>query len=310
MEFEDVIKTYEKAIKKYRFIYTLLEFLIITLIVYTIFFLLNIDQVFKIIPFIEIYSGRTYYLADFGVLFDELAMFITAIILSFLITLSIHLKRKKRTTIDLIEAKSTLVRERLRTAYDNRDKENIIVTDLIRGLVEDLAGYTEDIPDKSKKKSSQFKPSDMFDSKRFKLTVLLLLASTSAFVYLTSTDTRTDFMPENLIEYSERIPFIPGITDPSDTVHFRDETDDVSDPVQVDEKPTLVVVDGEEIDLSIPPGADAGFAREEEGEPQVYDFSPSSAYDVGVMASPTYYEELPQGYEDIIKRYFEEMAET
>ncbi|RQD85375.1 hypothetical protein D5R95_04780 [Methanosalsum natronophilum] len=307
MEFEGVIKTYEKAIKKYRFIYTLLEFLIITLIVYTIFFLLNIDQVFKIIPFIEIYSGRTYYLADFGVLFDTLAMFITALILSFLITLSIHLKRKKGTTIDLIEAKSTLVRERLRTAYDNRDKENIIVTDLIRGLVEDLTGYTEDIPDKSTKKSSQVKPSDMFDSKRFKLTVLLLLASTSAFVYLTSTDTRTDFMPENLIEYS---PFIPGITDPSDTVHFRDETDDVSDPVQVDEKPTLVVVDGEEIDLSIPPGADAGFAREEEGEPQVYDFSPSSAYDVGVMASPTYYEELPQGYEDIIKRYFEEMAET
>ncbi|MCG7851590.1 MAG: hypothetical protein MIO92_03630, partial [Methanosarcinaceae archaeon] len=63
-----------------------------------------------------------------------------------------------------------------------------------------------------------------------------------------------------------------------------------------------------EIDLTLPPGSGVGFSIREEGEKRTEDFQRSSAYDISVISSQAYYENLPEGYQNIIKTYFEEIA--
>ena len=74
-------------------------------------------------------------------------------------------------------------------------------------------------------------------------------------------------------------------------------------------EPAIIVIEGEEIDLTLPPGAGQGFTIKEEGEIRTEEFERSSAYDISVISSQAYYESLPEGYHSIIKAYFEEMAQ-
>ena len=49
-----------------------------------------------------------------------------------------YYRAEKKDAINLIEEKYPVLKERLRTAYDNRNTENIIVKDLIGGVIIDL----------------------------------------------------------------------------------------------------------------------------------------------------------------------------
>ncbi len=311
MKFEDLIQKYDSAIKKYRYIYIFMDFLIISIVLYILFYIFNINQLFAFISFLEIYAGRTYYLYDIAISFDTAASIATVAIISLILASLLHFRKDDINSMDLLESRYSRLKDRLKTAYDNREKRNIVVSDLIKGVSEDISGFNKSgSPAASNKKKETIQPSDLLNKKRIKVTVLILLALTSVLVYITATDTRTDFGPESIIEYGERIPFIPGINnDPDDPLPVGDDTTDETDtPELPDGERTIVVVEGKDVDLTIPPGGGMGFAREEEGEPQIFDFVPSSAHEVNVMSSPAYYEDLPDGYEGLIKAYFEEMS--
>ncbi|AEH60510.1 conserved hypothetical protein [Methanosalsum zhilinae DSM 4017] len=310
MEFDDLIQKYDSAIKKYRYIYIFMDFLIISVVLYIIFYIFNINQLFAFISFLEIYAGRTYYLYDIAISFDTVASIIAVAIISLILVSVLHFRKNYLNSMDLLESRYSILKDRLKTAYDNREKTNIVVSDLIKGVSEDISGFKKSESNAASNKKEAIKPSDLLNKKRIKVTVLTLLALTSVLVYITATDTRTDFAPESIIEYGERIPFIPRINDdPSDPLPVGDDTTDETDaPELPDGERTIIVVEGKDVDLTIPPGSGMGFAREEEGEPQIFDFVPSSAHEVNVMSSPAYYEDLPEGYEGLIKAYFEEMS--
>ncbi|MBN2110092.1 MAG: hypothetical protein JW705_03260, partial [Methanosarcinaceae archaeon] len=74
-------------------------------------------------------------------------------------------------------------------------------------------------------------------------------------------------------------------------------------------EPAVIVVDGKEVDLSLPPGTGTGFKPNDEAEEIIDEFEDSPGGAPDATPSGTYYEELPDGYENVIKSYFEQLAE-
>jgi hypothetical protein len=74
-------------------------------------------------------------------------------------------------------------------------------------------------------------------------------------------------------------------------------------------EPAVVVVEGKEVDLKIPPGAGQGFTSQEEGKQMDESFTQSGLVDTDTVASDAYYEKLPAGYRSVIQSYFKGLAE-
>jgi hypothetical protein len=109
-------------------------------------------------------------------------------------------------------------------------------------------------------------------------------------------------------EVIDNIPGIPGNDNTPEDYFPSDGEGDEAGKENITGEPVVVVVEGEEVDLSIPPGSESGFTptgQEDENQPK---FKPSSSYEVGQMTAPAYREEFPEGYEPIIKSYFEELT--
>ena len=87
-------------------------------------------------PF-EPYTGAKYNILGFGVLFETLGLIFLAFAFSLILTAIRYYRAEKKDAISLIEEKYPALKERLRTAYDNRNTDNIIVQDLIGGVIID-----------------------------------------------------------------------------------------------------------------------------------------------------------------------------
>ena len=74
-------------------------------------------------------------------------------------------------------------------------------------------------------------------------------------------------------------------------------------------KPEVIVVEGKEVDLKIPPGSGQGFTSQQEGKQTNESFTQSDLVNPEAVASQAYYENLPEGYRNVIQSYFEELAE-
>ena len=73
----------------------------------------------------------------FGVIFETFGLIFLAFAVSLILTAIRHYRAEKKDAISLIEEKYPALKERLRTAYDNRNTDNIIVQDLIGGVIID-----------------------------------------------------------------------------------------------------------------------------------------------------------------------------
>jgi hypothetical protein len=296
MDIDGFIKEQESAVNKYHRIYKILDFSIIALISFSLLKILKIDEVlFKFRTF-ELYADSTFgpsgAISAGSLLLAGIAIF-TALIL----TVAIHFRDKKVQIVPLIEETFPPLNERLRTANDNKNIHNIIVDELMGNVLEI---------------ASKVSSSELLEKKRFKTSMALLVASLMIFAFVNVTDYRSGVDPDELAEIIGDFPGMPGnenATSPDESFVLEGESGNSGDEDLMGE-PAVIVVAGEEVDLSLPPGAGTGFTAGEEGEEQPPQFESSSAYEVGLMSSPAYYEQLPEGYESIIKEYFEEMAKN
>ena len=296
MDIEKFVKKQNSALKRYRRIYILLDFAAISLILYTLFFIFNMEGVFSMVSTFELYTGSTYQLMDYSIPFETLGLTVTAVILSLIITIILHIRDKRSNVLNLVENKYPILYERLRTAYDNRKNSNIIVDNLLNNVMLD---------------TKTVRSSSFLNKKRLAFGMIALLATSSFFTYVIISDYRTELTPEDISQIIEELPLIK---EEEETEVLLPEGEwDTEDEEGGNEnlfgEPAIIVIEGEEIDLTLPPGAGQGFTIKEEGEIRTEEFERSSAYDISVISSQAYYESLPEGYHSIIKAYFEEMAQ-
>lgn len=297
MDVREFVKKQESALKKYRRTYKLLDFLAILIILYTIMVVLSIDQIFTLISSLEVRTGTSYELAGISIPFEAVLMLLIAASLSLVLTLLLHIRDKKTDAIVQIEEKYPNLRERLRTAYDNSNIDNIIVNDLLEAVSSNL---------------TKVRSSDFLRRRRIVLGIMLLLASVSVLTFVTMNDINTGNTPEDWERFLDNIPGVGEEENPDDFVIIESEEgeqDGNSGNEDLTGEPAVVVVDGKEVDLSLPPGTGTGFQPNEEAEEIIDEFEDSPAGAPAATPSGTYNEELPDGYEATIRSYFEKMAE-
>lgn len=294
LEIEKIVNKHESALKKYRGLYVFADLLATFLVLYALFVLLNMRDIFLMSPTFEPYTGAKYSILGFEIVFETLGLIITGFILSLILTAIKHLRAEKKDAISFIEEKYPVLKERMRTAYDNRNTDNIIVRDLIGGVIID---------------SRPVNSSVFLNRKKLAKDVLLTVFAVVVLAYVAQTGYQTTFSPTDFSEVIENLPFSGSN---SDIVSVEENGGTSSDPQDNSElfgEPAVIVVEGKDVDLKIPPGAGQGFTSQEEGEQNNESFIQSDIYNPEAIASQTYYENLPEGYRSVIQSYFEQLAE-
>jgi hypothetical protein len=294
LEIENIVNKHESVLKKYRGFYVFADLFATFLVLYALFVLLNMRDIFLMFSTFEPYTGAKYSILGSEIVFETLGLLIVAFTLSLILTAVRHYRAEKKDAISLIEEKYPVLRERMRTAYDNRDTDNIIVRDLIGSVTIDAKPVV----------SSAF-----LNRKKLAKDLLVIVFAVTVLAYIALTGYQTTISPTDFSEVIETIPF-PG----SDSDLFPVEEDggtsgDQQNNGELFGEPAVIIVEGTEVDLKIPPGAGQGFTSQEEGEQRNQSFIQSDTYNPEAIASQAYYENLPEGYRSVIQSYFEQLAE-
>ncbi|MBP1909093.1 DUF7502 family protein [Methanolobus bombayensis] len=301
MDIRSFVKKQESALKRYRRLYKVLDFLGTAIIVYLLLFYFRVDQIFPYLSNFEVRAGTSYDILGTSIAFETVALSLIAAFFSFIITLLRHRRDDRTKAIPLIEKKNPQLQERLSTAYDNAHEDNLIVKDLVNSVSSKIALIAS---------------SALLIKSKLVIGIVLILISSTATVYVVDHDVRTTFFNQG--ELGDLVDDIPGIGNgdggAGDDVFVFDDEGNEDDAGSGTENLTgetaLIVEDGKEVDLTLPAGSGLGFAEGDESEESDTDFDQSSPYERSIISSQTYNEELPEGYETIIKEYFETMAEA
>ncbi|MGB3907395.1 MAG: hypothetical protein WBL02_03065 [Methanomethylovorans sp.] len=291
MKVEDFIRDIDTAIKKYRHLYKLLDVISITFLVYAILLIVNMEMVFGMFPALEIYSSASISVLGASLTYPKVFLFFLSLAIGLLITFIVHIKSDKRDTIDIVENRYPVLHERLSTAYDNREVDNIIVADLQENVIKDSANVI---------------PAAFFNKKRMYIGLFSLLIAISLLTYVSVSEYRISSTPEDILG-----SLLPENEDESSDLAVMEGTSDEPENQSSEDllgEPSVVIVEGKQVDLTLPPGTGMGFTPGEQTNITPGDFLPSYAYETSTISSPIYSEKLPEGYENIIKQYFEKMA--
>jgi hypothetical protein len=295
LEIENIVNKHESVLKQYRALYIFADLLAIFLVIYILFVLFNMRDLFLMFSTFEPYTGARYNILGFKVLFETLMLIFLAFTIALILTAIRHYRAEKKDAIALLEEKYPVLKERLRTAYDNRKTDNIIVRDLTGSVIID---------------SKPLKSSAFFDRRRLAKSLFVIIFTASVLAYVTGTGYQTPIGPKNIDGVIENIPFIsnpnPDLYSPPED-NSGTSTNNSQDGILGE--PTVVVVEGKEVDLKIPPGSGQGFTNQQDANQTNDSFIQSDLVNPEAIASQAYYENLPEGYRNVIQNYFEGLAE-
>ncbi|WP_292391628.1 DUF7502 family protein [Methanosarcina sp. UBA5] len=294
LSIEEIVNKHESALKKYRGLYAFADLLATYLVLYVLFVLFNMRDLFLMFSAFEPYTGSKYNILGFGVVFETLGLVFLAFTLSLILTAIRHYRAEKKDAIALIEETHPVLKERLRTAYDNRNTDNIIVRDLIGGVIID---------------SKPVRSSSFFDRRKLAKELIVIVFAVSILAYVAGTGYQTALSPTDLNGVIEKMPLSNSNTNLYPVEENGGTSNNSSQENLLGGKPAVVVVEGKEIDLKIPPGSGQGFTSQETGKKKNESFTQSDLVDPEAAASDTYYENLPEGYRNVIQSYFEGLAE-
>ncbi|MGB9938713.1 DUF7502 family protein [Methanosarcina sp.] len=295
LSIEEIVNKHESVLKKYRGLYAFADLFATFLVLYLLFVLFNMRDLFLMFSTFEPYTGAKYNILGFGVIFETLGLIFLAFALSLILTAAVrHYRAEKKDAISLIEETYPVLKERLRTAYDNRNTDNIIVRDLIGGVIID---------------SKPVKSSSFFNRRKLAKDLFVIVFAVSILAYVAGTGYQTTLSPTDLSGVIENIPFVSDSDSELFPVEENGGTSNNESQENLFGEPAVIVVEGKEVDLKIPPGAGQGFTSQEAGEPMNESFIQSGLVNPEAAASQAYYENLPEGYRNVIQSYFEGLAE-
>jgi len=248
-------------------------------------------DIFSIISVFEPYTGIKYNFLGFKVLFETLGIILVELLLTAMVTAIRYSLKEKKDAIKLIEENFPVLKERLRTAYDNRNTDNIIVKDLIGSVTIAL---------------KPIEPLSLLNKRLLTIGIGSMLLMGLTATYIATTDYHTDITPKNIPQIVA--PYVSGSNADLYPVAENGGTSNNESSKGLSSKPEVIIVEGKEVDLKIPPGSGQGFTSQQEGNQTNELFIQSDLVNPEAVASQTYYENLPEGYRNVIQSYFEELA--
>lgn len=293
LSIEEVVNKHESALKKYKGLYAFADLFATYLVLYALFVLFNMRDLFLMFSTFEPYTGAKYNILGFGVVFETLGLIFLAFALSIILTAIRHYRAEKKDAISLIEETHPVLRERLRTAYDNRNTDNIIVRDLIGGVIID---------------SKSVQSSSFLNRRKLAKDLFVIVFAVSILAYVAGTGYQTTLSPTDLNGVIDKLPFSDSNSDLY-PVEENGGTSNNTSQENIFGEPAVIVVEGKEVDLKIPPGSGQGFTSQETAEQMNNSFIQSGLVNPEATASQAYYENLPEGYRNVIQNYFEGLAE-
>ena len=296
LDIEIALKKYESAVNTYNLLFTLFDFLITFFVLHIIFSLFNMSVIFSMISAFEPYTGIEYHFLGFTFVFETLGTVIVEYLFATIITLILYKKKTRKDTIKLIEEKFPVLKDKLGTAYENRHTDNIIVNDLVNNVVATLKSVDS---------------RSLLNIQLLKLFIVLTIVTGFSAVYMATSDYHTGISPESVAGI-----IIPSNSNSNDTTYPVVEnggtTNNISDNTNSSlyGPPQVIVVQGKPVDLTIPPGTGAGFTNQQDTNQTNQTFIQSTPVDPSAVAAQSYYENLPEGYQGIIKSYFEQLDDN
>lgn len=295
-DIREFVKKQETALRRYRFIYRFLNFAAITIFLYLLLFYLNLDKAFPSIKAFEVRASTSYDIAGISISFGTLALILISSFVSLIITALLTLREDRTGAIIKLESKYPGLYEKLRTGYDNAGIDNLIVKDLLGTIASGIEHVA---------------PSALFVMRRAVFGIVIICIATVSTVYVVHYDIRSDTITAG--DWKNTLDNIfGGDSGSSDGLQEFDNgngDNSSSENENLTGDLAVIVVEGTPVDLTLPAGSGEGFEDTGDSEEADTNFDKSSPYEISVISSQSYYEELPEGYESVIKSYFEEMAQ-
>lgn len=299
LDLEIFTKKMDSVVRRHRTIYDLLEFLSITLIVLLVSIFFNMDAVFKLIPLTEPYVGLSPKIPYLTINYETIFLFFIVCLVSIILmelfekskgSIYKSLKKeppKRQDAKDIVENTYPELKDRLKTAYDVRQKDNFIAQRLNRSVSTDVDGVVS---------------TDLLDKKRILSSLSVIFICGFFLTAIFFTGYTAPFSPDDLLDKFPNGTIVqPPITDDNSTSN--NSTSIPSDTPPISNEP------GVDIDITLPPGAGMGPGDMLESTENT-SFTPSKPYPPESLSSQHFYDNLPAGYEDIIKDYFKKLADN
>ena len=296
MDLEIFTQKMESVIRRYRAIYNILAFMAVTAILFLIAVFFNMSDIFKMFSWTEPYFGLSPDIPLFTIHYETIFLFIITIALSLLIFFVAGRKEKqiyqlfkrappkRQSAQDIVEGTYPELKDRLKTAYDNRNTDNFIAVKLHSSVSSDVEGVAS---------------TDFIDIRRiaYSLSVIVVAGLLLGLIFFTGFtapvspmdpwDRNPDrpFEQPPIIDDGETPPAAPSVPMP---------------PPPISSSP------GIDIDITLPPGTGHGPGDMLEGTEN--EFTPSRPLPPESLSAHHFYDILPAGYEDLIREYFRRLA--
>lgn len=240
--------------------------------------------IYSVILLIGIPAFTGFYWRDSPILANSPA------ILSLLLGALIATILKRRGRSDLFGLLGPELSEKARTGYDNMDKESLPM----QSLAEDL-----------KRSLSRVNPSKIFNWRQLRLRAALAVLLAGAMIFIAQSQISADITPNDFQSISDLRDRVTGIFQ-NQTPSQRPSSTNLSGNIYG--KPSLAVLNENKLQLELYPGIGAGsMARNTTPTDRL--FQQSQPGEAAAVPSDLYIESLPPQNREIIKRYFENLAE-
>jgi len=256
----DDIEKISQAFHKQRFYYKLVDFIALTLILYTLSYYFNAVSLFS--QYIE------YYIVD-AISLDEILVMASSILISAVLVIILYIRKPAIDTIGMIESRYEWMQERLKAAYDTRNDDNLVAVDLRNQVTSKLKAVD----------------AGSFLNKRHLLTMIIasvMLTIVSAGLF--TTQTHVDITPEDITGLVDELG--GKLTD--STPAFKDNQTTSTDGGLDEEiygETSIASIEGENVELVIIPGIGTSVAIRHAGQDDDIRFVPSQTYPVDVESS-------------------------
>ncbi len=252
----DDIENISRTFHRHRLYYKLADFILLSLLFYVISYYLNV---------ITFFSGYMEYYVVNTVSLDRIIVMVASPLFSALVVIIFYLTKNRIDTIEMIESRYDWLRERLRTAWDCRDKDNVVALDLVAQVTSKLR---------------EVNVGSFLDRRYLAGRLLVSIVLVAALMGLTATDTHTGITPEDITriveEFGTEIPESITDTEKSQNGGLDEE---------LYGETSVASIEGENVELVIIPGLGTAVTIRHAGEEEELQFVPSQTYPVDVVAS-------------------------
>ncbi|RLG26467.1 hypothetical protein DRN76_01355 [Methanosarcinales archaeon] len=251
--------------RKLRFL-MLIDFVAVTALFYGFFFYMDVES-------------RVSHFAAGNLPFSAAELLIViSVALSFVLTLFFHRGDKHRNIVPLIEKKNHVLHEKLETAYDNREKRNLVMDSLSEEVNSSLTTVR----------------SSALISRRVVLLKLMFAGIVIlGSMFITINDEHVN--PDAISEISKVAKTLSGakeddrVADSEPFGDFQAVTDEFFGEGEggIYGKPTIARLTGKKIDLLLYSGSGAGLELRSADDTSLYEFEQTPVYPVDAVASGT-----------------------